>query len=221
MQLLATDWNACKLPPENVFVMTERSNEQIARLGASCASSGDSRGLLNNVKKLNVSCQPRSLVGVELEDGTLATCERDGLQRWVRSFQKLSSATVTRDPAAVVERCHHHSVCLLDPRQQQHCSGKSAGLDGLLVEVWRACWPQLVNKLVSLIHRASYERTLPLSWRGGLLVPLWKGSGDHDECKNLQGVMVSDQVSKIVTRILHTEVGNTRVNGFNRSSWDA
>ena len=122
--------------------------EEIASLGACCASRRDSRGLGN---------------------------------RWVRYFQKLQSATVTRDPA--------DPIMSRDPRQQDHCSGihetptwQVRRPSGLLVEVWRAGGPQLVNNLVSLIQRVFHERRLPLSRRGDLLVPLWKGSGDHALC---------------------------------------
>ena len=49
-------------------------------------------------------------------------------------------------------------------------------------------------------------RKLPLAWRGGLLVPIWKGSGDHSECKNSRGTLLNHQVSKIVTQTLQTEI---------------
>ena len=63
-----------------------------------------------------------------------------------------------------------------------------------------------MNRLVTLVQKIFYEKKLPLTWRGSLLVPIWKGSEDNSECKNSRGILVSDQVSQIVTKILQTEI---------------
>ena len=82
------------------------------------------------------------MVSVKLEDGTLATCEHDALQRWVRYFPKFYSAVVTRDPATVV-RDPINTPCVSGTL---HCKTiVQAFTVGQLVDVWRAGGPQHVN----------------------------------------------------------------------------
>ena len=141
-------------------IRTDRGDhyDEIARLGAACAAGGDGRGLWRSFK-------PKSLVGVKLEDGSLARDEQNALQRWVRYFQKLYTAVVTQDPPSVTHdlevrpSMHHVPSChtILEVLMQLP-HGKSAGPDGLPVEVWRAGGPPLMNRLVTLVQRMFYEK---------------------------------------------------------------
>ena len=42
---------------------------------------------------------------------------------------------------------------------------------------------------------------IPTDWKRGLVVPLWKGKGDHQDCNNYRGVMLLSVPGKVFARI--------------------
>jgi len=43
---------------------------------------------------------------------------------------------------------------------------------------------------------------IPTDWKRGLVVPLWKGKGDRQECNNYRGVMLLSVPGKVFARII-------------------
>ena len=43
---------------------------------------------------------------------------------------------------------------------------------------------------------------IPTDWRSGLVVPLWKGKGDCQDCDNYRGVMILSVPDKVFARII-------------------
>ncbi len=43
---------------------------------------------------------------------------------------------------------------------------------------------------------------IPLDWKGGLVVPIWKGKGDRQDCKNYRGVTLLSVPGKVLAHLL-------------------
>ena len=43
---------------------------------------------------------------------------------------------------------------------------------------------------------------IPTDWKRGLVVPLWKGKGDHQDCNNYRGVTLLSVPGKVFARII-------------------
>ena len=43
---------------------------------------------------------------------------------------------------------------------------------------------------------------IPTDWKRGLVVPLWKGKGDLQDCNNYRGVMLLSVAGKVFARII-------------------
>ena len=43
---------------------------------------------------------------------------------------------------------------------------------------------------------------IPTDWRRGIVVPIWKGKGDTEECNNYRGVTLLSVPGKVLARIL-------------------
>ena len=62
--------------------------------------------------------------------------------------------------------------------------GKAAGPDGIPVEVWKIVGKQATAWLQRLFNRMLMGARMPKEWRESWVVPLYKGKGDAQECKN-------------------------------------
>ena len=79
-------------------------------------------------------------------------------------------------------------------------AGKAAGPDGLPIEVWRAAGQEMMHQLALLVRRVLAAGHFPLAWRGGRLVPLYKGKGDHADMACKRPLTISDHAGKVAAR---------------------
>ena len=74
---------------------------------------------------------------------------------------------------------------------------RGAGEDALPGELFRVCpmwWAQVLHPVIS---KAMTRLQEPLSWKGGMLADIWKGSGDRSDPANSRAVLIEDTAAKV------------------------
>ena len=75
--------------------------------------------------------------------------------------------------------------------------GKAAGPNGLLPELFKIGGLPLASHLHVMMVKASIECKEPLKWKGGNLIPLWKGKGTMALPENFRAIFVSNVSAKL------------------------
>ena len=80
--------------------------------------------------------------------------------------------------------------------------GKAVGPDGIPVEVWKLLGEKATVWLQSLFNRMLAGERMPREWRESWVVPLYKGKGDAQECKNYRGIKLLSHTMKVWERVM-------------------
>ena len=89
---------------------------------------------------------------------------------------------------------------------------KAAGGDGITGEMIKGGGDRVVDWIWRLCHMAFESDIVPEDWRSPGIVPLYKGKGESNECKNYRGISLS-VFRKIYAGILIDRV-HTVTGGF-------
>ena len=81
-------------------------------------------------------------------------------------------------------------------------TGKSAGVDGILNEMFKAGTDSLMPSLIKLFNAILCKGHFPSSWRDNTLTPLYKNKGDANDPKNYRGIAVASSFSKLFLTIM-------------------
>ena len=76
-------------------------------------------------------------------------------------------------------------------------SGKVPGPGKLPIDVLKAGGFTMAQALLPLMTKAAWHMHEPISWKGGLLVPLFKGKGSPQDAKGYRSIFISDVCGKI------------------------
>ena len=78
--------------------------------------------------------------------------------------------------------------------------GKAPGICGIHAELLKAGG----NAAIVLLHAVQYSAwntgIIPTDWKRGLVIPLWKGKGDRQDCNNNRGVTLLSVPGKVFAR---------------------
>ncbi|XP_068243788.1 uncharacterized protein [Palaemon carinicauda] len=66
-------------------------------------------------------------------------------------------------------------------------NSNAAGPDNIPVEVWRSLGEEIIDILWDLAQKIFNEEKMPEDWRRSLIIPIYKGNGDIQECGNYRG----------------------------------
>ena len=97
--------------------------------------------------------------------------------------------------AREVESCPDPSVILSILRRCKN--GKVPGPGQLPVDILKAGGPKIAKILTPLLVKAAWHMREPLTWKGGLLVPLFKGKGSPAEPSAYRSIFLSDICAKV------------------------
>ena len=67
---------------------------------------------------------------------------------------------------------------------------KAPGIWGIHAELLKADENAVLMSLHAVLCSASNTNIIPTDWKRGLVVPLWNGKGDRQDCNNYRGVML-------------------------------
>ena len=80
--------------------------------------------------------------------------------------------------------------------------GKSVGPDGIPAEAWKCLGEIGIDFLMSLFNDIVHSNTIPKEWRRSILVPIYKGKGDVQDCGNYRGIKLTSHTMKIWERVV-------------------
>ena len=106
-------------------------------------------------------------------------------------LHKQSVAQCTREARFCPDPCEILSIL-------RKCkNGKVPGPGQLPVDILKAGGAQMAKLLTPLLVKASWHMREPLNWKGGLLIPLFKGKGSPAEPSAYRSIFLSDICAKI------------------------
>lgn len=80
--------------------------------------------------------------------------------------------------------------------------GKAVGPDDIPVEVWKLMGKTGICWLTRLFNKMLKGDTMPEEWRSSYVIPLYKGKGDVQECKNYRGIKLLSHTMKLWERVI-------------------
>ena len=79
---------------------------------------------------------------------------------------------------------------------------KPHGICSITAEQLKCRGDSLVEWIGHIINHAWIHSEVPDNWHKGIILPLWKGKGDHLDCSNYRGIMLLCILGKLFTHIL-------------------
>ena len=168
---------------------------------------------------------PRPLPMLRANDGQLAQSIEQCQQIWCDQFSALEAGTPVQ-PAQLLQ-LHHAAesseMCSPDQLMSSHeilavirrmKSGKVPGPGMLPVDVLKAGGHTAARLLLPLITKATCYLHEPISWKGGVLVPLFKGKGSPQDAGTYRSIFVSD----VCAKVHHTHVRKALVDTWTASN---
>ena len=84
--------------------------------------------------------------------------------------------------------------------------GKAAGICNINVELLKAGDETMIHGLHAVLTAVWHSGTIPLDWKKGLVVPIWKGKGDRQDCSNYRGITLLSVPGKVLAHLLLTRI---------------
>ena len=81
-------------------------------------------------------------------------------------------------------------------------SGKAVGADEIPAEAWKCMGNFGIKILCKLFNSIMNTEQMPSSWRQRILIPIFKGKGDIQECKIYHGIKLISHTFKIWERVV-------------------
>uniref|UniRef100_A0A8D8YAF2 Craniofacial development protein 2 n=3 Tax=Cacopsylla melanoneura TaxID=428564 RepID=A0A8D8YAF2_9HEMI len=85
-------------------------------------------------------------------------------------------------------------------------NGKAVGVDGIPVEVWKCLGEEGIDILWDLMMKCMDQERIPNEWRKSVMVPIFKGKGDVQQCGNYRGIKLMSHSLKIWERIVENRL---------------
>ena len=144
---------------------------------------------------------------VRNERGEVLVMDNEVQDRWRGYFEKLmneAAETVeqeeeSREGEQEVEMV---SVGEVERALRKMKAGKAVGPDGIPVEIWKLVGGKATTWLQCLFNRILLGEKMPKEWRESWVVPLYKGKGDAQECKNYRGIKLLSHTMKLWERVV-------------------
>lgn len=83
-------------------------------------------------------------------------------------------------------------------------AGKSGGIDGVPIEIWKNC-ESLWGVLARLLNTIYSEAVYPEAWRTGIITPIHK-KGPIDDPNNYRGITLLPSIAKLLSAILASRI---------------
>jgi hypothetical protein len=149
-----------------------------------------------------VKCVKDEAGKVLVEDGEIG-------QRWERYFCGIMNEGVTGGVEDVETRAVNSEGSVEDITLQEvesalrkMKSGKAVGPDDIPVDIWRLVGKRAVEWLHELFRKIYAGESMPEEWRSSWVIPLYKGKGDVQECKNYRGIKLLSHTMKLWERVI-------------------
>ena len=84
--------------------------------------------------------------------------------------------------------------------------GKAAGPSGVTAEMLKAAGPEVTELIRQLAERVFAGEPIPKEWEESFILNLYKGKGDALDRGNYRGLKLTDQVLKLLERVLDSAI---------------
>ena len=171
----------------------------------------DLRPAYRALKKLR-SKSTSQVSAIRTADGRLVSDMDGKLARWAEYFEQLYMA------APPAERLRGDGVQTLDadpPINEATPSldevkeavdrlrgGKAPGVCNVSAELLKAGGEAMIRGLHAVLTAVWQTGTVPPDWKRGLVVPIWKGKGDRQDCNNYRGITLLSVPGKVLAHLL-------------------
>ena len=217
----------CKLRRPMIRRDKQAALDKKATEAQSAADAGHSKKVYAIARGLSGS-SAAPLASIKSEAGEVLTCSEQIHDRWRSHFSEVLRATAVpsvEDVAALQQMELETAVDQLDhtaPRKRRRCKqavfaptvtqvyhammringDKGLGTDQTSAHVLQAGgWVSAVH-IHQMICWALSHGYIPVAWRGGKLVVLYKGKGSPQEVDSYRGLLVSSHVAKVLSSLL-------------------
>ena len=126
----------------------------------------------------------------------------EGLYRAEPPGRELSAEGVTAVVADPPISCDPPTLEETRRALDQLRDGRAPGVCGIRAEMLRAGGFVVILWLHTLFCSIWSSGVIPTDWKRGLIVPIWKGKGDTQECNNYRGVTLLSVPGKVFARVL-------------------
>ena len=167
---------------------------------------------VNSVRKV------RDQMDMRIKDvnGNILSDESEVKNRWSGYFQELLNVDNGREAEltdAGVQRVNVNLRLLMevsvdDVRKavKKLKNGKSPGIDGVTSEMLRYGGESIIEWLTRVCVVCLAEGRVPVEWKRAIVLPIYKGKGDRNECKNYRGISLLSIPGKVYGRVLIEKV---------------
>ncbi|KAG8229533.1 hypothetical protein J437_LFUL009006 [Ladona fulva] len=73
-------------------------------------------------------------------------------------------------------------------------NGKVVGVDQIPAELWKSLGREGVDALWDLMKKLTQQERIPEEWRKSILIPIYKGKGEVQECTNYRGKGTTESI---------------------------
>ena len=169
-------------------------------------------------KEVNHMQRPKVEMSLNVRDdeGRVLGGKENMTARWTEYFEKLLNGAEERRASAsgIGNRPEGLEQGIEQPITMEEVgkavrgtkNNKSSGMDGVTNEMMKYGGESVVKWLVRVFNICWDKRVVPEDWQNACVVPLYKGKGKKDECKNYRGISLLSVVGKVYGRILINRV---------------
>ena len=140
--------------------------------------------------------------------GVLAVSEEDKKVAWKSYYESLLNTEFDWDRNSLSQVDPVSSAPILIDRSmvrkavRKMKNGKAAGPSGIVSEMVKAAEEDSVDMISDLINQIIREGVVPEDWELSTVVNCYKGKGDALERGNYRGLKLTDQVLKVMERVV-------------------
>ena len=140
------------------------------------------------------------------KNGRVLSKEESIIARWKEYFEKLLNE---ENPRRIIGDGNPNERIVRDISREEvkkaldkMKKGKAVGPDGIPAEVWKCLGGEGIDILWDLMSKIYRQERMPDMWRNSLMVPIYKGKGDVQDCGNYRGIKLISHTMKIYERII-------------------
>ena len=193
----------------------ERYVRSLAEDVESHFNANDLRPAYRALKKLR-SKSPSQVSAIRTADGSLVS-DMDGQRaRWAEYFEQLymvdppsRQLTTTGLETLEADPPIDETPPSLDEVREAVArlrGGKAPGVCNISAELLKAGGEAMIHGLHAVLTAVWQSGTIPPDWKRGLVVPIWKGKGDRQDCNNYRGITLLSVPGKVLAHLLLTRM---------------
>jgi len=184
----------------------QRWADEKALAGEAALSRGSAQDAFAHFRQLRSAC-PHISSPILNANGSLISDKVQKAARWHEYYEQLltrpthlptelaqSAASTPEDTTIDCDPPTDAEVARAIGRLK---SGKAPGICGIPAELLKAGGYRTVQWLTKIFQSVWQTEQMPLDWKKGIILPLYKGKGSRRQCKNYRGITLLSTPGKV------------------------